>query len=451
MDCDVRQWRRIRRKVLMEGKPIEQVSMQESLPVEAITKLLTQRPRPGEGTAPPLARLSAAITFTSITKDDRDILQWSQWLSGLEQDELAFPPIGPELSKHGMAARKRMLAVLATEEGFSLKVIAKHLALAPNTVRRSRLLYDQGGVEALTHQKFRARIADDDRYRDELFKLLHEPPSQSGINRTSWRIADLRDVMEKRGFPTCGAVLREAIAKSGFRWRSARVVLTSTDDHYQDKLDKVQGVLGSLRANECFFSIDEYGPFSIKATPGRALVAPGQCPTVPQWQKSRGRLIVTAALELSKNQVTHFYSSAKNTGEMMKLIQRLLIDYSAKKTLYLSWDAASWHDSKQLKRFVEKHNDENSDGPRLELVPLPSSAQFLNVIESVFSGMSRAIIHNSNYASLDDAKEAIDKYFASRNERFRKNPRKAGSWIWGEERTPSAFSVSNNCKDPAYR
>ena len=451
MDCDVRQWRRIRRKVLGEGKPLEQVSMQESLPVEAITKLLTQRPKPGEGAAPPLARLSAAIPFTSITKDDRDLLRWSQWLSGLEQDELAFPPIGPELSKHGMAARKRMLAVLATEEGFSLKVIAKHLALAPNTVRRSRLLYDQGGVEALTHQKIRARIADDDRYRDELFKLLHEPPSQSGINRTSWRIADLRDVMARRGFPTSGAVLREAIAKSGFRWRSARVVLTSTDDQYQEKLDKVQRVLASLRANECFFSIDEYGPFSIKAMPGRALVAPGQCPTVPQWQKSRGRLIVTAALELSKNQVTHFYSSAKNTGEMTKLIQRLLIDYSAKKTLYLSWDAASWHDSKQLRRFVEKHNDENSDGPRLELVPLPSSAQFLNVIESVFSGMSRAIIHNSNYASLDDAKGAIDKYFASRNERFRKTPTKAGSWIWGKERTPSAFSASNNCKDPAYR
>jgi DDE superfamily endonuclease len=244
---------------------------------------------------------------------------------------------------------------------------------------------------------------------------------------------------------------REAIAKSGFRWRSARVVLTSTDAHYQEKLDKVQGVLAHLKANECFFSIDEYGPFSIKAMPGRALVAPGERPTVPQWQKSRGHLIVTAALELSKNQVTHFYSCAKNTGEMMKLIQRLLIDYSTKKTLYLSWDAASWHDSKQLKKFVEKHNAENADGPRLELVPLPSSAQFLNVIESVFSGMSRAIIHNSNYASLDEAKEAIDRYFASRNEHFRKNPKKAGSWIWGAERTPSAFSVSNNCKDPAYR
>jgi len=451
MYCDVGQWRRIRRKVLAEGKPIEAVALQESLTVEATREMLAHRPRHMEAAAPRPFQLSAPLSRASITKDDRELLLWAQWLYSVERDELAHPPFGPELSKHGAAARKRILAVLATEEGFSLKAIAKHLSMGLNTIRNSRLLYELGGVEALTHRKVRARTADEDQFRDELFKLLHEPPTQSGINRTSWRLADLKDVMAARGFPTCRAVLREAIAKSGFRWRSARVVLTSTDPQYQEKLEKVQGVLSNLKPSECFFSIDEYGPFSVKAIPGRALVAPGECPTVPQWQKSRGRLIVTAALELSKNQVTHFYSAGKNTAEMVKLIDRLLVEYASKETLYLSWDAASWHDSKHLKRFVEKHNSERSDGPRLELVPLPACAQFLNVIESVFSGMSRAIIHNSNYASLDDAKEAIDKYFATRNANFRQSPKKAGDWIWGAERAPSSFSASNNCKDPAYR
>jgi hypothetical protein len=50
-------------------------------------------------------------------------------------------------------------------------------------------------------------------------------------------------------------------------------------------------------------------------------------------------------------------------------------------------------------------------GPIIETVPLPSGAQFLNVIESVFSGMARAIIHNSDYQTLDDAKTAINRYF----------------------------------------
>ena len=49
-------------------------------------------------------------------------------------------------------------------------------------------------------------------------------------------------------------------------------------------------------------------------------------------------------------------------------------------------------------------------GPAVALAPLPAGAQFLNVIESVFSGMARAIIANSNYASVDDARAAIDRY-----------------------------------------
>jgi hypothetical protein len=43
--------------------------------------------------------------------------------------------------------------------------------------------------------------------------------------------------------------------------------------------------------------------------------------------------------------------------------------------------------------------------------PLPTRAQFLNVIESVFSGMARAIIHNSDYLSVKEAMSAIDLYF----------------------------------------
>jgi hypothetical protein len=70
---------------------------------------------------------------------------------------------------------------------------------------------------------------------------------------------------------------------------------------------------------------------------------------------------------------------------------------------------------------------------------LPSGAHFLNVIESVFSGVARAIIHNSNYKTLDDAKTAINRYFEKRNAHFRQYPRRAGNKIWGKERESRRF------------
>ena len=86
------------------------------------------------------------------------------------------------------------------------------------------------------------------------------------------------------------------------------------------------------------------------------------------------------------------------------------------------------------------------------MLSLPAGAQFLNVIESVFSGMSRAIIHNSDYLlSVVDAQAAISRYFEERNAAFLAIPRRAGRAIWGEERMPGAFVETNNCNDPKYR
>jgi hypothetical protein len=208
-----------------------------------------------------------------------------------------------------------------------------------------------------------------------------------------------------------------------------------------------------LRSDEVFFSIDEYGPFAVKMHGGRKLVPFGEQPVVPQWQTSRGSLIITAAIELSANQITHFYSIQKNTDEMVKMMEVLLSDYAERRKIYLSWDAASWHISKLLNRRIEEHNTNVAigGGAVVETAPLPAGAQFLNVIESVFSGMSRAIIHNSNYPSIIDAKAAIDRYFKDRNSHFQMHPQRAGKKIWGKEREPATFSDSSNCKDPRYR
>ena len=131
--------------------------------------------------------------------------------------------------------------------------------------------------------------------------------------------------------------IRSIIRGAGYAWKSAKVVLTSTDSHYEEKIAHISEVLGHLRPDERFFSIDEFGPFAVKAKPGRLLTAPGVQPSVPRWQMSKGCLILTAALELSANQVTHFYSTAKNTDEIMA--NALLERYAGASTLYLSWDA----------------------------------------------------------------------------------------------------------------
>ena len=64
---------------------------------------------------------------------------------------------------------------------------------------------------------------------------------------------------------------------------------------------------------------------------------------------------------------------------------------------------------------------------------MPKQAQFLNVIESVFSGMKRAVISNSGYRSEYGMKSAISKHFRERNEYFTANPKRSGKKIWDKK------------------
>ena len=424
------------------------------------------RRKPTAGKQPDSRQRGIAVTQGQLAaRESREAEQ--QWMISLTQgrfgSEQVRRAIGDSVSQEDidkllgcvrnepLKYRKRAVAVLSYHRLIRVGHVAGFLGVSHSSVDDWVRRFAQHGCRLLLPFKSEYCKAKDTTYRDSVFEILHAPPSAHRINRTTWRLRDIQSVMARRGLSIARSNIRKIIKNAGYCYRKAKKVLTSTDPNYKDKLKKITSILQNLGPKEKFFSIDEYGPFAIKIQGGRSLVPRGHARTVPQRQRSKGTLIVTAALELSTNRITHFYSPAKNTSEMVKLLNRLLDEYADQECIYFSWDAASWHASKALYARVQEINMESNRYPHVELVPQPSSAQFLNVIESVFSGMARAIIHNSDFPSVDAAQAAIDKYFAERNEQFSKHPKRAGQKIWGDERVPSEFSVSHNCKDPKYR
>jgi len=387
----------------------------------------------------------------------RALIQKKISLDALRREVGDFPDIAillDRLYSGRLSDRNRSMAILGSRHGLSSDTVCSFLGIDKKTYRKYLRTFETGRQGAVFARKINtARKFDNEAVKQTVFGLLHEPPSNYGINRTTWIMRDLSRVLRETGRPACREVICKITKAAGYRWRKARIVLTSRDPNYTEKLGRIRSILSGLGPDEAFFSIDEFGPFAVKMKPGRALSAPGEQRVVPQWQKSRGCMIITAALELSGNQVTHFYSAKKNTVEMIRMMEVLVEKYHDRRKLYLSWDAASWHISKRLCQRVEEHNASilGGGGLMVESAPLPSGAQFLNVIESIFSGMARSIIHNSDYKTLDEAKAAIDRYFADRNAHFLQHPKRAGKKIWGKERESAEFSEANNCKDPRYR
>lgn len=352
--------------------------------------------------------------------------------------------------------RNRAAIIISYLYGVPKSKISSSLLVSPEGVYKCIKRFKAKGIdEALKPSWNIPKKLDDPKYRDAVFKILHAPPSSYGINRTSWRMEDIKSVMAKEGLLLSMMNIRTIIRNEGYKFRKAKKVLTSNDPDYLEKVQNIKNILSNLGAKEKFFSIDEYGPISIKLYGGTSLMPPGVTKTIPQFQKSKGSLIVTGALELSTNQVTQFFSDKKDTEEMLQLLEILLKKYKGNDCIYLSWDAAKWHCSKAFTDRVEEVNKpkyrKEHGTPLVKLAPLPAGAQFLNVIESVFSGMAKAIIHNSDYASVKECKKAINRYFSERNRKFRKNPKRAGNRIWGKELVKAQFSESNNCKDPSFR
>jgi transposase len=219
-----------------------------------------------------------------------------EWINGVQRGDIPAAELkaqcrDPDEFKELIArsrvgskpVRNRATAILAHLHGISDHSIAMALRMSRRTIRRCRRVYEAGGATELFTSGARPGLkVNDEGLKTSIFALLHEPPANHGINRTTWIMADIRAVLAKQGHPACAAVVRAIIKAAGYRWRKARLVLTSNDSEYAEKLARIRLILSGLRPDEAFFSIDEFGPFAVKAKPGRVLAAPGEEPQVPQ-------------------------------------------------------------------------------------------------------------------------------------------------------------------------
>jgi hypothetical protein len=265
-----------------------------------------------------------------------------------------------------------------------------------------------------------------------VLELLHHKPASSGINRTNWTQPALRKAYEQsHGEVISRSALAKMLRSAGYKWKKARRVLTSPDPSYHEKVELLLTTLHSLATDEMFFFLDEWGPVQVWKRGGKAYRTIHA--TIPRRQLSRGNVSLVAALSATTNQITWHFVVSKDSYAMMDILEVLYNQYHTNTKLYVTWDAVAWHNSALLLEALDQFNQEtrtSSVGPIIELVPLPTSSQFLNVIEGVFSGMTRAVVHNSDYADATEMKRAISAHFGERNEHFRHNPKRVGKKIW---------------------
>ena len=84
--------------------------------------------------------------------------------------------------------RKNALALLGRLHGITICNLCLCLGTTPSTVGRNWKKFKESGTAGVFQERpLRAPKANDQKIKAAVFSMIHSPPSEHGINRTSWK------------------------------------------------------------------------------------------------------------------------------------------------------------------------------------------------------------------------------------------------------------------------
>ena len=87
-------------------------------------------------------------------------------------------------------------------------------------------------------------------------------------------MALLRQVLKDNGIQIGTAIIARMIKAAGYRWRKAKIVLTSNDPTYKEKLAHIRYILSNLQTDEAFFRLANTAHLQSKPNPDAHCLRP---------------------------------------------------------------------------------------------------------------------------------------------------------------------------------
>jgi transposase len=309
-------------------------------------------------------------------------------------------------SQNGSArdARRARIVLLAAE-GRSGVEIAERVGVSEPTVIKWRRAYAEHGLAGLgdAPRSGRPRQIDDATRFAIWFASQHAPPARLGI--THWSSRALAAEFD---------VDHTTIAKLWQQWglQPWRLVTfkRSTDPQFEAKLRDVVGLYLHPPDKAIVLSIDEKSQIqALDRTQPMMPVRPGLPASRTHDYVRHGTTTLFAALEVATGKVTDACYARHRHQEFLKFLRQVARAYPRTR-LHIVVDNYAAHKHANVAKWLARH-------PRITLHFTPTSASWLNLVETFFSIITRQAIHRGSFASVDDLHAAIRTYIDAYNER----------------------------------
>jgi transposase len=189
-----------------------------------------------------------------------------------------------------------------------------------------------------------------------------------------------------------------------------RTFKRSTDPAFAEKVEDIVGLYMQPPAHAVVLSIDEKSQIQAldRSQPGLPL-KPGKCATMTHDYKRNGTTTLFAVLDVLEGTVRARCMQRHRHQEFIRFLNTIEADVPAGRLIHVVLDNYAAHKHPKVRAWLARH-------PRWIFHFTPTSASWLNAVESFFSALTRRRIRSGVFCSIVDLQAAIHRYIAEHND-----------------------------------
>lgn len=329
--------------------------------------------------------MARPIINTELREGERDQLQ--RWVRS-------------STTPQNLAQRARI--VLALADGKRVEEVAEEFGVSDVLVRRWRKRYRDRGVEGLRDlpRSGPPRKIDEEVTRRVLDLSMERLP----LEATHWS----QRLMAQYANTTTWQV-RQIWEQAGVRPHLYKTFKLSNDPHFAEKVIDVVGLYMNPPDGAMVLSVDEKTQIQAleRTQPGLPL-APGKTETRTHDYERHGTVSLYAAYDIGSGQVIGRITQRHRAEEFIDFLAQVDRSTPQELDLHLIVDNSSTHKTPEVRQWLEEHS-------RFTLHFTPTSASWLNAVESWFAQLERRALYRGSFTAVTELRKELRRYIGVHN------------------------------------
>lgn len=300
----------------------------------------------------------------------------------------------------GETLRARIL--LALDAGQSVSEVAAALHVSRPTVYVWRRRYSEEGLGGLSDRQRPGRPTV--LSKKNVKKILHLTTQRIPREATHWStrlMASYAGVSQWQ--------VRKVWAAAELKPHRLKSFKISNDPQFAEKVIDVVGLYLDPPDNAMVLSVDEKTQIqALDRTQPLLQLRPGQIERRTHDYKRNGTTSLYAAFDVATGKVMGRLTARHRSKEFLGFLRQIDRSTPSGVDLHLIVDNSSTHKTEEIQAFLDDH-------PRFQFHFTPTSASWLNAVETWFSQLERRAIHRGVFTSVTELRAQIRTFIDAHN------------------------------------